>query len=674
MPKQINTTATWDEVLRQIERESELRGLEPSSTNVTLSTCRSFLSNNSQELNSIADPSILARLADALAANCETESTQNLIFTAKPDSGYKSRLRTLLQAYRALTGKEFQALLNELIKSSGISKQQLAAQTGLSPSVLAGLQNRVKSVTPARESIPKLDQALNAQGLLVSAYAAIIPLSERVSGLMNRRVSFGQMLRRFRTDSGLTQIDIVKKLAGTRSSALSMWERGICAPCIERREVVEQLDVVLNCNGTLLAAWEEGVPRKKRVQYSLPYELWPERAKREFERLMNYLTTNEDEHPRSKAQGWTTAENVKHLRSEYSRFFGYLVDHRKNVTRDDLTLALLCDWSLVKGWLDFINSREGRTHYQYWQRMFVISLRSLWRSWYRYIWTADQMAHEDPYWRGRLPTTISATVEIASGIHRVQTVELRADEVWLGALSIQVAKSDAFLARTTFLKGNMVGKAKGFIDAKVALMEVGTALYAGIRRLPGKIATKAAAIYVRKLAVSALSIVRAFRNATINRTTLAMVRIDDSRTVHLDLPGPVMKNRKRVVGPLPPVPWLHEILIRWVREARPLIVGSGADAGFLFTTTHAKGGRVSHNIIYNDTTEILGSGTHGLRYALATDGHRKGLSDAEIAEVLGHLPEMTRMHYDQSDAEDKNAAANQTAATIHTARRIPKLR
>jgi integrase len=153
-----------------------------------------------------------------------------------------------------------------------------------------------------------------------------------------------------------------------------------------------------------------------------------------------------------------------------------------------------------------------------------------------------------------------------------------------------------------------------------------------------------------------------------------MVRVDESRTVHLNLSEDVMKNRKRIVGPLPPVPWLHEILIRWLREARPLLVGRGIDEGFLFTTGHAKGGKVSHNIIYNDTNEILGSGTHGLRYALATDGHRKGLSDAEIAEVLGHLPEMTRMHYDQSDAEDRNEAANQTAATIHTTKRHLRLR
>jgi hypothetical protein len=51
---------------------------------------------------------------------------------------------------------------------------------------------------------------------------------------------------------------------------------------------------------------------------------------------------------------------------------------------------------------------------------------------------------------------------------------------------------------------------------------------------------------------------------------------------------------------------------------------------------------------------IVDAGDTHQREALATAGRRNGLSDAAIAAVFGHAPEMTCMHYNQSNPDDRS--------------------
>ena len=120
---------------------------------------------------------------------------------------------------------------------------------------------------------------------------------------------------------------------------------------------------------------------------------------------------------------------------------------------------------------------------------------------------------------------------------------------------------------------------------------------------------------------------------------------------------------KEIKGPLPDIPWVHEIVRRYLMEARPFLVGNGPDKAFCFVA--ARGGdKVSHNVLYNDVKLILGVNPQAMRYVLVTDGKRSGFSDEELSQILVNTPEMMRQTYEQTDAEDHNSAANTTVEAI----------
>ena len=66
-------------------------------------------------------------------------------------------------------------------------------------------------------------------------------------------------------------------------------------------------------------------------------------------------------------------------------FMGFLVNHLKQ-PREELSLLRLCDWKLMKGFLEFKKQRSGKDHYTHSDEMLVRHYRSVLKAFMPFLW------------------------------------------------------------------------------------------------------------------------------------------------------------------------------------------------------------------------------------------------------------------------------------------------
>lgn len=471
---------------------------------------------------------------------------------------------------------------------------------------------------------------------------------------------FGLEAKRYRELAGFSRLEVSTKI-NIGYSRLCAWERGVMLPPRSRQMEVEALDKALSADGKLLQAWLDSGPSVESLAekcYRLHLDSWPRRLKGQWEALVDYKTQNSRELPRKADCRWSEA-TISGILGLIQTFMGYLL-LAQPFKKEDLSLLLLCDWKLVKGFLSFKQQRSGRTHFTHTDEMFVRHYRSILRAYFPFLWPE---AAEDPYWRDKLPEKATVQLEIVPGITRRQEFALCGpEEKWAAVVAEAVRSSERFSRSETFIKGSYTKLAQSFIDSKSAVARVGEILSQKVRKTSEEITDVSAAIKCRALAAASLLAVRAFRKGTVERLRMEHIRVVNGKVI-LDIPPSIVKNRKPIQGPLPDVPWLHDIILAYMEKARPMLV-STPDEGFWFTTLTGNGRRASHNVLYNDIRQVLGVNPHAMRYVLATDGKRNLLTDEDVAEVLGHTPQMTRDIYQKTDAEDRNRRANHTISKL----------
>lgn len=476
-----------------------------------------------------------------------------------------------------------------------------------------------------------------------------------------REAVFGPELLNHRRSANITRAELSRTI-GINYSKLAAWELAKFLPPLNMRKKIEQLDSFFNQDGKLVELWLHSNPPPDILSariYRLHESKWPQRLRRQWSGLVDYRTNNPLQLPRDTFT-WSP-ETIAGLLRMLQGFMGFLVSEQHFKVKG-LSLLLLCDWGLVKAFIDFKRSRSGRDFYTHSDEMFVRHYRSIVRSYLILLWTE---AERDPYWSDKLPAKTELELEVAPGIKRKQEIQLNGpEEQWAAVVAKAVEKSLVFSRSEKFVKGAYTRLAQSFIDAKATLKEVGSALAERISKLPPKITDAKTALLCRSLAVASLLAVRAFRKGTLERLLVHDIRINEG-IVSLYVPAKSVKNRRVIKGPLPKISWVHDIIRRYTFEARPILVGGSKDAGYWFTTYKKRGGRASHTVLYNDVRMLLGVNPHAMRYVLATEGLRKRLPDEESAEILAHTPEMTRKTYQRTDAEDHNDRANRGVEKIY---------
>jgi transcriptional regulator with XRE-family HTH domain/integrase len=657
-------TCNWSDVLVQIEREHAFKKSSMQYKSISLSVARKFLKDNGQQEADEVPIEFVHKLERAVEVDFELQDNPQLVLGDTADSAYRTRIRAILRAYRTVTGAEFQEILHQLLRQSDRTENEIATAAGISPGSLQKLKRNLDLASFDEKAVLTLDKVLAASGKLIAAFSAIVMSKQRPSQIVLKlagQITFGADLRQRREKALLSLSELADKVALPRMT-LSAWERGIGLPSLERRRMVEKLDHELKCDGKLVLTWLDMKPAKQNLAgrpYRLPFARWPERLKRQWQRLEDFETKNSLQLDRKRCEPWSPATVKIVLR--FIEFVMGSILLQTGMRAEELSLFLLCEWRFIKGWLDFRRERTGNAFYSHSQEQ-IIALYSSWLcEYFPPLW---QEAIADPFWTNKLPNTVSLEIDLAPGvgITRTQEFVLANDkERWAAVVGEAHRKACKFAANEKIVKGSYTKRVQPFLDSKSTIKEIGTILSEAIADLPAKLRGKGIAVHCRRLAECALLIVRAFRKGTVERLRYEHVLMVGGG-VGLDCPAEIMKNREPVKGPLPDVPWLHKIIRRYRNEARPLLIGSREDTGLFFVTK--RGGSVRVQAVYNDALIVLGVNPHAVRYVVATDGHRQGLSDDELAELLGHDPKMTREIYRKIDAEDRNAKANRTAADL----------
>lgn len=413
--KEDGSHITWEMVLLQLKQEHKQKGSTQATTAVSLSVPTNFLREHGYGLETEVDSEFVSRLEKALTDNPSAEEIKSLRLSTA-DTAYKARLSALARAYRALTGSLFTKTLNPLIERSGLTKSEISSATGISAGTLHSLKKGQAFGSLPEDAIEALDKTLKANGALVFAYKAVAThitpkhLLPALAGVD----TFSSLLTSSRKLAKITRLELAN-MVGVNESTLRSWENGLTRPTLDRLSIVEKLDHILACGGTLVDIWMASSPAKACFQlqpYRIPKSEWPERPREQLGEFIDYKTTNTKELDKTEKQKkpWRST-TVKKVTQEIERFFGFVVTE-KLVPIEQLSLLLLCAWPLVRAFLEFVRNRTGRTQFNHTQRAIVTHYVSWLDPYFPLLWREAEI---DLYWKDKLPTTVTVSVRVAAG-------------------------------------------------------------------------------------------------------------------------------------------------------------------------------------------------------------------------------------------------------------------
>jgi hypothetical protein len=631
------------------------------------------------------DPEVINRLAGALA-----KGTLCHDFHVPPakadDSGYRSRLRGLVKSHEAITGAGFPEILKRavgLALETGRTRLEIAQECGITLMELVAWMDTggMESIEPAQAQA--LDRVLHAQGAVLESYVAWsqIPFgcpSCSAKDLILGRRGFAMLLRAGRSASGRTLASVAGEISkpGMRvsSSVLGSWELGHAVASEQFRAAIDALDTLYALNGELLGAWAAEGPRRILPTYAMRFAEWPDRLKAQFVLLTEYKTSNPHKWRCNEGRTgdrWTSADTINSNRQALERFFGYL--REQQMATEHFSLSLLADWDLAEGYFHFVRERVGRNTFS----SDVITSTKTWINLVGYFLPhlEDEVSRE-PYWSGRLPTARVVPHEKVVGVFKDVTESL-------GTLAEQWAEQRGQMHRRAlsllrqhhrFARQSLAGRAAPLVDHPDAFAELENYLVEQIDALPLRIRSASAAVHCRKVLACALVLARAFRPANYRQLGLHQCRMGPDGQASLAIPESEFKTRGRggsrggFFGDLSPKDYVPALLQRYLREARPILLGRPGppDAGYVLTPLNAgkdprwqPGRRLGAEVLRGDVQEILGCHPYAGRFLVATQGALKGIPLAEIANLLMHRVEMTEQVYGALSPSARNWRANQ---------------
>jgi transcriptional regulator with XRE-family HTH domain len=536
----------------------------------------------------------------------------------------------------------------------------------------------------------RLDRALRAKGKIFAGFVAftqhtafepITPIMHQVLGFSG----FAQELSSLRRRASLTLEQLAEKIKEATGililpSLLCHWEQGFNLPSLNMEKVVAAMDVILLGNENLKRVWKDEGPREMLPPYALPYDdKWPERVRKQFDRTADYKGDNPEDLDQSPAYGgdrWTGTASKNRCIKILERYFGYLVN-KLGYKVESLSLTLIADWDQVQAFFNFVKERVKRDTYSQDAVTITNVFCNLW-AWYL-PHLVDEAAKES-YWDKRLPTHATGIEESVPGVAKSYQVELlNFEERWNYHLVVIHDQAREFLRESHFKIGSLVGRAAPMQKWDGDWSIVPVLMEKLVRRLPRRILCREAAILCRDLVAAVLSLAHLLRPGTMISLCNKHITPQADGRVWLDIPEKLMKPRGHggskggIVGPLAEFDFMHEVVRRYIVEARPLLVAEGTeDLGNFLTPAYVRhanadgvaGVPLSEELLRHALVCILGYPGYGHRHVGATVMDKQGESLVKIAGVLGNLPPVALRHYIHRTAESKTAMLNALAEQI----------
>ena len=657
-------------VMEAIRREAHARGKDASLISEIIEVITSFLHLHGYSL----DSSIPVAFGDKVGTALKSAApNSNLRLPSGTDpTTCLEKIATFVLAFRALAEADFgSAVIRRLKVNPHLTYQDICVRCGLPPLTLkTWVAERPRfTTTVTAELARKLDEILHADGELLfsfiattqhAAYGAPPSIMDQVLG----RNSFGQKLRKYRRNLMLTKAQLlaeVEQRSGVRVSkyTITCWELGSCLPHRGMQVVIAALDEICGAGGDLVKAWRAENPRELYSAYSLQPDQWLQSVRAQIKRIISYKTANPENLPRSNSRDdrWKD-ETIEYFTDFCSCFLGFLRKERQ-FELDGLSLSLLCDWDLIQEFFDFLRSRTAKINHSLRAKTVTRTLLNLYNNFMPEIWAE---AVKEAHWIDRITLQGTRIVRVADMVERRETVVLGGlDESWRHHLALTINSANDFLRQNQFDDHPRVGNASALVEAGFGVARIFAELEERAKNLPLLILCRKSAILLRRLALVALLLARNFRPATLRRLRCSQFTLASGRRITFAISDRQLGLRKRdgnldaSIDELPNIAWLHELVWRYIVEARPLLLnqlapGAGSDTGYLFisSTSHcAPGDPLSQTELAADVKRILGYGPYSHRLAYLYDAYTKETSVDDMAFSTQTTPAMVRRTIDR---------------------------
>jgi hypothetical protein len=684
----------WRDLLTQIFRECLVRNIDAK---VPVSVPRAFLRNNSVELSDPIEIELIDKLRQAsMQDDGLTSAGFRLPSSGADDAAYVSRIRRLVVSYDVLTTSNFGVGFQKLVAEADppVTIGQLALRTGLEAGKIRYALKAQNGCTGLdAKDICRMDEVLGSTGKLIALYAA---LSQHVSlknhsPAMNEVLnlnSFGALLRRKRIALELTLSDVSRAMAAVgipvSDDQLCGWECEYNKPPKEMSQAVLALDEMLRCDGILVISWDEQTCRGPLPPYALRFSDWPPKLQTQFELLAEFKQREYCNTPGLSDPGhWASPASKSRALETLERIFGFLLNNRC-MPREALSMTLIADFTLITAFFDFVRNRMSRDDYSYDAEIIARVIKN----WYVYYYPdlLDDACDEE-YWIRNMPKEAEGVHEVVPGVSRPYKRELTSIKArWRYQIFAATGKCTTFLKSGKFSRANLGKSAEPLFKHPGALSQMAEILADQIHALSGRVSCVDAAIHVRRLTQAVVLIARCFRPETLLSLQMNHADIHSDGRVWLDVPPELYKQKGQggsklgFHGYLADFDYMHEVVRRYINDARPFLVGDPQarghhDAGYLFTpacnenrrngvNSLIPGGPLSHELLRRDVRSVLGYAPYAQRHVFSTEALFFDLISDEAAEVLANTSRMIDLHYNQGRPEFKMEVANRGIETL----------
>lgn len=673
---------TGNELLAQVAREAEATGQTQEVVHQLLSECRDILIEIGYPPGQPVD--------EVLINSLNRFANQDHFTSAKARA-----CNALARGYTALLHTNFPVLLRAALKSAEVSYKTLSKSCGASiGKIMFWLADPLGGVTGMTvEQAKAIDITVGANGTILAAYLALTQdaayestksIIEQLSG----KISFGARLLESRQKTKRPLREILAELESKKgvkltSSQLNQWETGLYIPSQASRNVVEAFDSVYCADGALIKLWESETPRANGENYSLAITDFPPRLGDQFKKLLDYQVDKSQGTSRKRNQKSWSAPTAAMFAEFCENFFGFLKNNEK-IAESDLSLTLLCDWSLVKKYYVWMANRRTVVEYRTYEHWRTAILMGLYNSYFPQL---EMDAAQDNYWRGRVQDFARIDISVTSDFSRQKREPLNNwSEQWRHHVALARRKAGEFQKGNKFTADPYIGRVQAFLQSGLRVRDIARVLSIRIRSLPPRILSRKAAVACRRLAESALLISWYLQPCTFLRLQSAQLTIDPTLRVSLDIPENQFRNRGMagakggISGELLDWPELHEVFRRYVQEARPILLGGFQghhiqDAGYLFIDAHAKprktgqasaeaGRPIGVKAFDHDILLAIGCNARAVFFLAAADLLRDSNNINRVAELLHTTPANVSRTFGPALGLEKTERSNKTMKNV----------
>jgi hypothetical protein len=650
----------WHAVHKQVQREDQMLSMDPSLTDKKVTCAQAFLELNGLALDALIDPAFVdsARLA-LHRGNTLAATPIQFPEGALNDPVYVGQIRAILRTYQGLADGNISVTLQRYLPfAKGLRHEEISSRSGLAPGLVNSLLAH-KTAGPSnmkRDNALKLDQLLQADGNIFASYAVTTQevafvVAPPVMDVILKRISFAERLRILRREKKLTTPEVVAGVkdrvkAATLSSTheqsddeskpvddlakfneiiYNQWEVGICLPSKNYKYLVEEIDAFFEQGGNLVECWIAQRPREVLESYVLSWKDCPVNVQQQIEQLTfhNICIPKKGEQNQEGGGRWNSPSTVLYFRAFCQHFFGFLVK-QKSFQKEMLSLSLLCDFALVRAFYEFLRERSEHRHYSWFAWTSTWTLMSLYKN---YLPRLGESAMQEPYWKERLTRPSDAS-----------------SDPWKDQIETSMKKAKKFLDKNTFRNEPRYSRASDLVESGIGLTPVLRELEVRHVCMPTLILTPKAAILSRRLVIAILETLQCYTQPVLLGLKLEHVRIKANGHIALKIPKELFRGGTcggglaGDDGELEAPEFAHEAICTYLEQSRPILVGSAADGGYLFTTD---GGQpMSKHWLSTDLRLMLGYRTTGARQLFHGSAQRNGLPDEDIALRL-HLTSLT---------------------------------